>query len=825
MSLLVFALAASLVTGRVTADGAGLKGVVVSDGRQTVLTDARGRYRMRSDLPEGYVFISVPSGYEVPADGLIPQFFTRQRKGAEFRLRKACQDRYRVVMLTDMHLTGDAVDNDLQQFRTQFFPSLCRVVRALEGPVYTFCLGDMVTDGKWYKNHFAYPELLREMADYPTPLWNIMGNHDNDQRCEGTFEEWETLAEERFKREIGPNYYSLNIGGVHYVMLDDIITHGPMKEGNPARNPVGKYGFTYALDSRQMEWVKEDLRHVGKDTPLVVCLHVPLYKDGRKVLANAEDVLALFRDYARVDIFAGHCHTTRLAEIAPGVTEHIVASASAVSWKLNDLQAPIVCDDGTPAGWQVVTVDGGNLSWQYRSCYRGADESQMSVEDLGGGDMLVDIFNWDPQWKVTASCDGKPVALEQVSSRNPTYDRIRSETKMLLHRPTAFLGAAAPHYFRAHVDGDPATFRVTATDRAGRTYTARAGQSPYPQWGMPTVTVFEKGEAGFDTFRIPAVIRTASGELLAFAEARRNGAGDTGDIDLVLKRSADGGATWGPLETVWDDGENVCGNPAPVVDAASGRIVLAMTWNDGRDPEKAIHERTSIDTRKVFCTASDDGGRTWSTPKDITAEAKRPEWTWYATGPCHAVQLSSGRIVVPCNHGVYGPDGPAGTASHVIYSDDCGAHWHIGGALPVGNEATAAVRPDGTLVLNMRRWKGMEGEQPCRIVAESRDGGLSFGPWRFEPQLPGPRCQGSLLADGERLFFCNPSSAAKRTDLTVQRSDDGGATWERAAFMPGAKAAYSDLVSLGDGRIGVLYECGEQSPYERIVFASFDGRN
>lgn len=822
MGLLSILVAASLVTGRVTADGAPLRGVVVSDGRKTVVTDARGRYRMRSELPEGYVFITVPSGYEVPAGGLIPQFFSRQRRGAEFRLRRVNQDHCKIVVLTDMHLTGDKVDNDLAQFRTQYFPSLCRAVSALEGPVYTFCLGDMVTDGKWYKNNFAFPEYLREMEGYPTPLWNIMGNHDNDQRGEGSFAEWEVLAEQRFKHEIGPNYYSVEIGGVHFIMLDDIVTHGPMKEGNPARNPVGKYGFTYILDARQLAWMREDLKRVPKDRPVVVCLHVPFYKDGKKILANAEEVLALLEGYS-VEVFAGHCHTTRVTEIAPGVLQHIFSSGSAVSWKLNDLQAPIVCDDGTPAGWQVVSIDGGRLGTQFQSCYRSPEESQMSVEDLGSGEMLIDIFNWDPAWTVSASCGGKPVALEQVWSRNPTYDRIRSETKMLLHRPTAFLGNPAPHYFRAHVN-DPASFVVTATDRAGRTYTAPAGQMPYPAWGMPAVTVFEKGEAGYDTFRIPAIVRSAEGELLAFAEARKNGAADTGDIDLVLKRSADGGATWGPLETVWDDGENVCGNPAPVVDTKTGRVVLAMTWNDGRDPEKAIHARTSHDTRKVFCTVSDDGGRSWSKPRDITAETKLPEWTWYATGPCHAVQLASGRIVVPCNHGVFGPEGPAGTASHVIYSDDCGETWHIGGTCPVGNESTAAALPDGTLVLNMRRWKGMEAEMPCRIVAESRDGGLSFGPWRFEPALPGPRCQGSLLQTGGILWFCNPSSPDKRVDLTVQTSADGGKTWRREAFLPGAKAAYSDLTALGDGGIGVLYERGEKSPYEQIAFARLGGK-
>ena len=823
MSLLCL-LAAGLLTGQVlTTDGNPVKGVVVSDGITSTVTNGKGLYKMKSEMPLGYVFISVPSGYDVPADGFVPRFFSRERQNARFEIIPADQSEYNIMMLADLHLTGDKVDDDLHQFHAQYFPPLCRAVEELKakGKIYTFCLGDMCTNGKWYKNHFCYPEFLKEMEGYPTPLWNIMGNHDNDEKCSGTPKEWESLAEQKYIAAFGPKYYSLKIGGIHYLMLDDIITNGPKTKDNPATNFVGKYSYTYAIDPVQMAWIAEDLKHVPKTTPLVVCLHCPLYQDGKKRVANAEEFISLLQGRKDIHIFAGHIHTNRVSRIAPEITEHILSSGSATSWKLNDLDAPIVCKDGTPGGWQILTVKDKSLSWQFQSMYESAQDSQISVHDLGDGYVLVDIFNWDPSWTVSASCGGKAVALEQIWSQNPVYDRIRRETKMLLKRPTFSLGQSAPHYFRGYIPGDPSEFVVTATDGFGHTYRAGWLQTPYPQWGMAPVTVFEKGERGYDTFRIPAIVRTREGELLAFAEARKDGAGDTGNIDLVLKRSSDEGATWSPLEVVWDDADNVCGNPSPVVDRATGAIVMAMTWNDGRDKESAIHARTSISTRKVYCTRSLDDGHSWSAPQDITAQTKRPEWTWYATGPCHAVQLQNGRIVVPCNHGVYGSEGPAGTVSHVIYSDDLGLSWQIGGICPVGNEATAAALPDGSIIINMRRGRGTRPEEPYRLVAESRDGGLSFSEPRFDHFLPCPRCQGSLIGREGALYFSNPQSFKRRSSMTVKCSRDNGRNWHTVAMLPGAKAAYSDLVDLPGEEMGCLYEAGVASPYEKIVFARF----
>lgn len=339
-------------------------------------------------------------------------------------------------------------------------------------------------------------------------------------------------------------------------------------------------------------------------------------------------------------------------------------------------------------------------------------------------------------------------------------------------------------------------------------------------------TVFEKGENGFNTYRIPAIVRTNNGTLLAFAEARKNSGGDTGDIDLVLKRSLDGGETWGEIITVWDDGANVCGNPAPVVDSKTGRIVLAMTWNNGKDKEREIRENKGIDTRRVFVTYSDDDGLSWAEPVEITAATKKPEWTWYATGPCHAIQIESGRIIVPCNHGNIVNGKSTGTTSHLIYSDDIGKTWHIGAMAPVGNESTVAELSNGDILLNMRKNnKGEWQAGTCRIAIKSNDEGMTFGEPFVMKDLVEPICNASMInyAPGGRktkkILFSNPADSLKRVNMTLQVSKNKGRTWKKVCTLTKGPSAYSDLCVMPDGSVTVLYECGEKSPYETISFS------
>lgn len=333
--------------------------------------------------------------------------------------------------------------------------------------------------------------------------------------------------------------------------------------------------------------------------------------------------------------------------------------------------------------------------------------------------------------------------------------------------------------------------------------------------------VFISGQDGYHTFRIPAVITTPKGTVLAFCEGRKSGRSDTGDIDVVLKRSFDGGKTWQNLQTVWDDGANTCGNPCPVIDRETGTTWLPLTHNLGQDTESQIQSRTSQGSRTVWITKSTDDGATWTKPLEITASVKNPDWTWYATGPGVGIQMSGGRLIIPCDHVL--ADSKARNA-HVIYSDDHGRSWKLGGtAGPQCNECQIAELSNGSLQLNMRSYHGKN----CRAVATSKDGGVTWSEATLDPALIEPVCQASLLRysktqEGGKswLLFSNPASL-KRERMTVRLSRDDGQSWPSSGLLHAGPSAYSCLTVLSDGSIGCLYERGEKSPYERITFATF----
>src|SRR5690606_9994976 len=151
---------------------------------------------------------------------------------------------------------------------------------------------------------------------------------------------------------------------------------------------------------------------------------------------------------------------------------------------------------------------------------------------------------------------------------------------------------------------------------------------------------YAEGTYGYEVYRIPAIVRTKKGTLLAFAEARKKKSnGDSGDIDMVVKRSENNGQTWSYMTTIWDDGANTCGNPVPIVDEETGQIHLLMSWNSGADTWGTPTGGTGKDTRRPYYTSSSGGGKTWSTPVEITSSVKKAHWAWYATGPVHGIQL------------------------------------------------------------------------------------------------------------------------------------------------------------------------------------------
>jgi len=353
---------------------------------------------------------------------------------------------------------------------------------------------------------------------------------------------------------------------------------------------------------------------------------------------------------------------------------------------------------------------------------------------------------------------------------------------------------------------------------------------------MEQTPVFVEGQDGYHTYRIPSLLLTKAGALLAFCEGRMNSASDTGDIDLLLKRSLDDGRTWSPQQVIWDDDANTCGNPCPVVDESTGFIWLLMTHNQAGVNEAAIAKRLARTTRTVWISKSEDDGKTWSKPIEITSSVKEASWGWYATGPGVGIQIRygphAGRLIIPCDHsydlpGAEASPGKFGYGSHVIYSDDHGKSWSMGGVVrPNVNECQVVEVADrkGTLLLDMRAYF----KRSRRAESMSHDGGKTWTPPQDQADLVEPVCQASLIRfswpgdhDRSRILFSNPADEKRRRAMTVRLSYDEGKSWPHLRVLHSEAAAYSCLARLPNGRIGCLYECGLTNAYEKIMYASF----
>lgn len=315
--------------------------------------------------------------------------------------------------------------------------------------------------------------------------------------------------------------------------------------------------------------------------------------------------------------------------------------------------------------------------------------------------------------------------------------------------------------------------------------------------------LFKNHHEGYKIYRIPTIINTEKGKLLAFCEGRKS-LMDDGNIDIVMKTSTDNGNTWSNLKVIWDIGNSTCGNPSPVYDRSSGYIILVATLNND----------------KVYVLRSKDEGNSWEKPQEITSDVKPNNWKWYATGPVHAIQLEQptfrNRLVVPCNHTITGINKHI---SHVIFSDDSGISWKIGGSVPNENtdECTVAELANGNVLLNMRNSCRT---LPNRKTSISIDGGISWASAIYDSTLIEPVCQGSLLSYSSSpaiLMFSNPFHKKRRKNLTLSISYDNGKNWIKHVTICRNKSAYSDMVVLGNGNVLCVFETGKILPYGGIA--------
>jgi sialidase-1 len=350
------------------------------------------------------------------------------------------------------------------------------------------------------------------------------------------------------------------------------------------------------------------------------------------------------------------------------------------------------------------------------------------------------------------------------------------------------------------------------------------------------IPVFVSVTEGYKSFRIPAIIKAPNGDLLAFCEGRVNGAGDFGNIKIVLKRSNDNGKSWSALQIVASNDSLQAGNPAPVVDLTDprfphGRIFLFYNTGNGHEMEL----RKGKGHRDVYYKTSIDNGKTWSQPTDITLQVNRiyqpqinplwnykEDWRTYANTPGHALQFEEGkfkgRIYVAANHS-------SGNAkpelrdyqAHGYYTDDHGVTFHLSETVPFegSNESTAGQLTDNSLMMNSRNQTGN-----YRVVSLSKDGGETWDTTFIDYNLPDPICEGSLLNIGTKngksvLAFCNNDDRNNRDSLTLRISFDEGKSWDKNFLIEPKNTGYSDIVKISNKKIGVLYEA---DGYKEIKF-------
>jgi sialidase-1 len=327
-------------------------------------------------------------------------------------------------------------------------------------------------------------------------------------------------------------------------------------------------------------------------------------------------------------------------------------------------------------------------------------------------------------------------------------------------------------------------------------------------------TLFRAETLGYHTYRIPAVVNLGDGTIVVAAEGRRDSVQDWGEIDLVVRRSTDGGRTFDEQRTLITDPGYTCGNPTWLFDERGGELALLFCKNLADQPEALVLEGKAM--RSVWLCLSRDGGLSFSSPREITSQVKPANWTWYATGPGRGLALRNGRWVVPCCHAVNVTtthDDPV--RSHLIVSDDCGATWRVAGSLHVARSSEcglAEVRPN-VVYVDFRN----DAAPHARGGALSIDAGDSFSWHTLHENVTDPGCRGGVTGgarDGE--VWLSHARGPKRRDLVLEYSNDDGRCFTQVLEVALGCAAYSDLVCLGQRQLACAFETGENSAYERI---------
>lgn len=507
--------AGTTVYGIVSSAGVGVENVVVSDGAEVTVTNEKGIYQLKSAKKWGYVFISVPSGYEVPSVGVLPQFHRALKNSADvveradFKLEKVDgQDSYKIFMLGDMHLANRT--GDLGQF-AQFTSDLTDYMTRHKGEkMYALTLGDMTWDLYWYSNSYYFPQYLNTVNSQIKNLqiFHTMGNHDNDFQTRSDYD-----AAVKYVDQICPTYYSFNIGKVHYVVMDDIDCSS--YDGTESRN------YVKSLSAEQLDWLAKDLSHVDKTTPVVVAMHAQVFyptTSGFKIDHDPVNTLRLFDilDGYTVRFVTGHTHklfnVTPDAPIVDGhnFREYNSGSVCASWWWSGNLTPGIhIGTDGTPGGYGIWDVTGTDFQCLYKSTgwpeeyqFRSYDLNNVhfSMADVplmpsdisasvknaymqyvnaypqnNDNEVLINIWNWNSDWTLSVVDEKrKTLPYTEVWAYDPLHIAALSVKRFnnaKLTQTPLFITDKFTHFFKVKADDADTDLVITVKDEFGNEWT------------------------------------------------------------------------------------------------------------------------------------------------------------------------------------------------------------------------------------------------------------------------------------------------------------------------------------------------------------------
>jgi hypothetical protein len=509
--------AGATVKGIVEADGKPLKGVVVSDGITITTTDAQGRYWLNSPKNggSGSVFISIPSGYEVPSDGVFPRFWAPFETSAsqverhDFSLTKVDNTDHVMLAVTDIHISNQ--NNDLEQLCTRFIPDIQRVVKSYGNKrVYSLNMGDSAWDVFWYTRNYTLAEFHKtiNIVGYPTQMFCAMGNHDNDGATIHT-DSVDWAASASFRRNIGPRYYSFNIGKVHYIVLDNIEYVNTPKEDH-SDHIAGKHDYIRRVDAEQRDWLRRDLALVkDKKAPVVVAMHAATYRynpyndeitPGYSEPEYSEELKACFAGFNDVHFVSGHIHKNLLARVDEHLIEHNVGAVCGSWWRSGAHHFQMLGPDAGPCGYAIFEVD-----WTYHSIedgdkqfrtfdmnevakyYQNSDDVAKFVahypkrhdfgkEEMGKNRVFINVWCWEPAWKISVKEDGVELPADKIQ-RSRTEDPLYVISYDIPH--TVWKGKYAEDYglrskqhvlFVIEAKSATSTLDIEVTDAFGRVY-------------------------------------------------------------------------------------------------------------------------------------------------------------------------------------------------------------------------------------------------------------------------------------------------------------------------------------------------------------------